>query len=79
MMEGYMCTNEAIEYLGLHQLAFYKFVAAFGLKSVRKSRYTYYRKEDIEKLNERLGNRVPTLIRMLEKLTGCTVILREMK
>lgn len=76
-MEGYMTTGEAVNYLGLHQLAFYKYVAAFGIKSVRLSRFSYYRKEDIEMLNERLGNRVPTLIRMLEKLTGCQVILKE--
>lgn len=72
-----MTTGEAVNYLGLHQLAFYKYVAVFDIKPLRVSRFTYYRKEDIEKLNERLGNRVPTLVRMLEKLTGCKVILRE--
>lgn len=75
MKEGHMTTKEALSFLGLHQHTFDKYVRNFRIPKEHEGRCTYYRKEDVERLNKALGNRVPSLIQILEQLTGCEVTL----
>jgi hypothetical protein len=75
MKEGYMTTGEALSFLGMHQHTFDRYVKKFGIKKEHEGRNTFYRKEDVDYLNNVLGNRVPTLIKMLEKITGGKVTI----
>lgn len=75
MKEGYLTKGEALSFLGMNQHTFDKYVQNFGFKSEHIGRCTYFLKEDIERLDNALGNRVPQLIKMLEQLTGCKVNL----
>ena len=75
MKEGYMTTAEALEFLGMAPHTFEKYASKLGIRKLREGRCCYYRKEDIERLDTLLANRVPFLVQQLEKLTGGKVTI----
>ena len=75
MTEPYMTQREAKDFLGMHFETFRRYAERFGIKGERQGRCLYYKRTDIEHLDKALQSRVPTLIRLLEELTGCQVNL----
>lgn len=68
--------TEALRFLGMCQNSFKGIANRLGIKGETSGRCTLYIKEDIEKLNTMLANRVPFLIAKLEELTGRKVELK---
>lgn len=77
--EGFYTTKETLDLLSCHLHSFHKYAEKFGIKGLHEGRETFYRKEDIKKLDNAIRDRVPWMIDMIQRLTGMDVVLIERK
>lgn len=71
----FFSTNQACEFVGVHPITFKKYIDRFCFQSFRHSKYTYYRKEDVEAVRDFFSWGAQELITRLETLTGKKVQL----
>lgn len=65
------CTlKEAAARVGIHPLTFKKYAARLGVVGVPVSKYTFYRREDVERIAKVVENNTPVWIQMIEHDTG---------
>ena len=76
MNGDFMTQTEVLSFLGMNQKTFKSHAQRIGIKGEKNGRCTLYKRSDIERMNKMYEQRVPFLINMLEKLTGCKVILK---
>lgn len=66
----YMTQTEALRYLGMFQLTFYRHTGLLGIKGTREGRCTYYLRSDIERLKAVRSNLFTNAIGVIEREAG---------
>jgi len=71
--------KEAAEIVGMNAVTFRKYASRLGINGYPISKYTFYRKEDVEKVKKLMVNQVPLMVSVIENFTGKIVRLEEKK
>ncbi len=66
----YMTLKEASQQVGIHPLTFRKYANRLGIEGVAITKYTFFRKDDVERIAKVTENNTPMWIRMIERDTG---------
>lgn len=66
----WMIFKKAAQRVAVHPLTFKKYAARLGIEGVAISKYTFYRKEDVERIAKVTETNTPMWISMIEHDTG---------
>lgn len=72
---NYLTLKKAAEEAGLDPLTFKKYAANIGVNGTPISKYTFYSRDDVNKIRNIVEGQVPVWIRMIERATGKKVKL----
>ncbi len=67
---NYVTFKQAVQRVGVHALTFKKYAARLGIEGVAVSKYTFYHKDDVERIAKVTKDNTPTWISMIEHDTG---------
>ena len=66
----HLTLKKASERVGVHPLTFKKYAARLGIDGFAVSKYTFYHKDDVERIAKVTKDNTPTWISMIEHDTG---------
>jgi hypothetical protein len=65
------CTlRRAVELVGIHPITFRKYAARLGIEGVAISKYTFFRRPDVDRIAQVAATHTPVWISMIERETG---------